>query len=368
MSVLFRRWRGLALAVCAAILALSPASGPSANVTTTGPAPVEPNFDLGSRWTAAKVGKLVFDTSVTPHWMQSGDRFWYAYQTRDGRRFYSVDPVKKARAPLFDHAKMAASLTAITREPYDAQHLPFQTLKFKSDSVFEFDVQVPRDADIVTTKPKTTSTEPDADESDDPQQQGQRGAGPGNAQRQPARNRTLRFEYDTASGKLTLNEDYTAPAQRPRWVTMSPDQQTIVFARNHNLYMMDAENYAKALKNPNDSSIKETQITSVRAGEGRTKFTGIWMVEVDGRIFARSYNLSGRSWYTALLNGDKGDIKCGKEIVAVTGVRTADNDVITRAINKAYEKKYAVKEHNKKWVDGLIQPERVARTMEFVPA
>ena len=114
--------------------------------------------------------------------------------------------------------------------------------------------------------------------------------------------------------------------------------------------------------------IKETQITSVRAGEGRTKFTGIWMVEVDGRIFARSYNLSGRSWYTALLNGEKGDIKCGKEIVAVTGVRTADNDVITIAINKAYEKKYAVKEHNKKWVDGLIQPERVARTMEFVPA
>jgi dipeptidyl aminopeptidase/acylaminoacyl peptidase len=34
-----------------------------------------------------------------------------------------------------------------------------------------------------------------------------------------------------------------------------------VFARNHNLYMMDAENYAKALKNANDSTIVETQLT-----------------------------------------------------------------------------------------------------------
>jgi hypothetical protein len=157
-ALIVRRWRGLVLAVCAAILALSPASGPSATVTSAGPAPVEPNFDLGARWTAAKVGKLVFDTNVTAHWMQTGDRFWYAYQTRDGRRFYVVDPLKKAKAPLFDHAKLAASLTAITREPYDAQHLPFSTLKFKNDSVFEFDVQVPRDAEIVMTKKQAATT------------------------------------------------------------------------------------------------------------------------------------------------------------------------------------------------------------------
>ena len=93
----------------------------------------------------------MFDTAVTPRWMQTGDRFWYTYQTRDGRRFYMVDPLKKTKAPLFDHAKMAAALTSITRQPYDAQHLPFSNIKFaKNDSVFEFEVQVPRDADIVT--------------------------------------------------------------------------------------------------------------------------------------------------------------------------------------------------------------------------
>ena len=92
-----------------------------------------------------------------------------------------------------------------------------------------------------------------------------------------------------------------------------------------------------------------------------------WMVVVDDRIFARSYQLSERSWYTALLNGDTGDIKCLKEIVPVKGLKPEDIDNVTAAINKAYEKKYHVKAYNKKWVDGLAQAERVARTMEFIP-
>jgi len=112
--------------------------------------------------------------------------------------------------------------------------------------------------------------------------------------------------------------------------------------------------------------INETQITSVRVGKGREKFTGIWMVVVKDRIFGRSYYGADRSWYTALLNGDNGDIKCGNEILPVKGLKPADIKAITKAINKAYEKKYLVKAHNKIWVDGLCEPERVARTMEFI--
>jgi hypothetical protein len=112
--------------------------------------------------------------------------------------------------------------------------------------------------------------------------------------------------------------------------------------------------------------INETQITSLRAGKGREKFTGIWMVEVNGRIFGRSYSLSERSWYTTFLNGEPGELKCGKEIIPIKGVKPPDIKIITAAINKAYEKKYLVKAYNKKWVDGLCEPERIARTMEFI--
>ena len=114
--------------------------------------------------------------------------------------------------------------------------------------------------------------------------------------------------------------------------------------------------------------INETQITSVRAGKGRDKFTGIWMVVVKDRIFGRSYYGAEGSWYTSLLNGENGEIKCVKEIIPVKGVKPSDINTVNKAINKAYERKYLLKAYNKKWVDGLAEPERVARTMEFIPA
>ena len=113
--------------------------------------------------------------------------------------------------------------------------------------------------------------------------------------------------------------------------------------------------------------INENQINSVRAGKGRDKFTGIWMVVVKDRIFGRSYYGAERSWYTSLLNGDNGEIKCVKEIIPVKGVKPSDINTVNKAINKAYESKYLVKSYNKKWVDGLAEAERVARTMEFIP-
>jgi dipeptidyl aminopeptidase/acylaminoacyl peptidase len=234
----------------------------------------KPNYELAADWTAQKVGRLVFDTTVTPRWLETADRFWYAYQTRGGRKFYLVDPIKKSKAPLFDHAKMAATLTSITREPYDAQHLPFTTVKFvKKDAAFQFDVQVPRDADIAKPKrPATTDSQqatvrpggqdPDDGNAINPLQQGQRGRGTAAGRgAQAQRNRTLHFEYDMASGNVELlDDDYKAP-QRPRWASPSPDGRTIVFARDHNLFMMDAESYALAQKKADDPAIEETQLT-----------------------------------------------------------------------------------------------------------
>jgi dipeptidyl-peptidase 4 len=62
-----------------------------------------------------------------------------------------------------------------------------------------------------------------------------------------------------ASYKLELLPE--RPARKPRWASISPDDSVVVFSRNHNLYTMDAANYAKALKKATDPSIVETQIT-----------------------------------------------------------------------------------------------------------
>src|SRR5438093_3366226 len=191
----------------------------------------KPNYALASEWTAQKVGRLVFDTSVNPRWLETSDRFWYSYQTREGRKFYLVDPQKKTKAPLFDHVKMAATLTSITREPYDAQHLPFTSVKFvKKDAAFQFDVQIPRDAEIAKPKKPITTNDsqvgvkggqdPHHDKDGDHAQsiehsassassalnvvpQGQRGRGAAAGRgTQPPKNRTLHFEYDMATGNV----------------------------------------------------------------------------------------------------------------------------------------------------------------------
>ena len=222
------------------------------------------NYDLASRWTTAKVGKLVFDTSVAPHWLESGDRFWYSYETSQGKKWWMVDPLKKTRTPLFDNAKMAALLTGLTRIPYEAQHLPINTIKFiKNDTALQFDANVPRDAEIPGLKnpePPPTNRAGQNREQDQTQNQNQMQGAPG-TQPPPPRTRPIYFEYELATGKLLLLTDFKPP-QKPRWASVAPDEQTTIFARGHNLFMMDAGNYAKAMLKEDDPAIIETQVTT----------------------------------------------------------------------------------------------------------
>ncbi|HEU4387200.1 MAG TPA: DPP IV N-terminal domain-containing protein, partial [Blastocatellia bacterium] len=218
------------------------------------------NYDLAARWTTAKVAKLVFDTSVTPHWLESGERFWYSYETSQGKKWWMVDPAKKGKTPLFDNAKMAALLTGITRIPYDAQHLPIATIKFiKNDTAFQFDANVPVDAEIPGVKkyePPPTRGGQRGDQDQNQDQQVQRAPGA-----QQPRTRPIYFEYEPASGKLVLLPDFKPP-QKPRWASVSPDEKNVVFARGRNLFVMDAANYAKAQAKEDDTTIVETQLTT----------------------------------------------------------------------------------------------------------
>jgi dipeptidyl-peptidase 4 len=260
--------RAVRLLLCASTLAIvfvPVAALRAQNGAAAAPAAITPNYALAAHWTSQKVSKLVFDTSVTPRWLDTGDRFWYSYQTREGRRFYLVDPLKKGKVPLFDHAKMAAALTSITRIPYDAQNLPFSTVRFvKKDTAFEFNFQVPATASINSVKPREITTEQGsgAKGRDEPQAQQGGGRGGRGAAAAAPRNKTLYFEYDMATARVTLLEDYKVEPRQPRWASLSPDGKTVLFSRNHNLYMMDAENYAKAVKNPNDATIVEVQLTT----------------------------------------------------------------------------------------------------------
>ena len=237
----------------------------------------KPNYELASRWTSAKVGKLVFSTSVTPHWLEFSDRFWYNYETPAGMKWWIVDPLKKSKVPMFDHAKMAAQLTRMLRTPYDAQHLPITTVKFiKNDTAIQFSVTLPRESKVEDETGLELDGMTQTDQEQEQQQggrgggrggrgggQGQQGAGRGGPGGQGAAN-TKRWwlEYDLATGTLTLDEKYEPERVTPNWASVSPDKQTVIFARGHNLFMMDAKNYELAQKKADDPAIQEVQLTT----------------------------------------------------------------------------------------------------------
>jgi hypothetical protein len=89
--------RAVRAAIGLSTIAVAVASAPTMQAQK--PAPTAPNNELAAAWTAQKVSRLVFDTSVTPGWLETSDRFWYSYNTREGRRFMLVDPVAKTRKP-----------------------------------------------------------------------------------------------------------------------------------------------------------------------------------------------------------------------------------------------------------------------------
>ena len=246
------------------------AEGACSDATTR----VTPNFALEERFLPDAVNKLVFDLAVTPHWFSESDKFWYSYQTTEGTRYYLVDPVKRSKNPLWVTAKVAAELSRLTNFPYDAQHLPVKRLKLvDKDTKMRFEVEIRKNA-VVPNEPKKEKSQEDVEEQGKEgemkqgEQQGQAAAGAAPGEK-PEETRTLCFEYDLATGTVTRLDSFEAPTRKPMWASVSPDEKTVVFARGHNLYEMDAENYAKALKKPGDTSVIETQLTT----EGAEKYS-----------------------------------------------------------------------------------------------
>jgi dipeptidyl-peptidase 4 len=264
--------------------AASNAAAASADAATpASPVPVTtPNYALEARFLPAAVNQLVFDLSVTPHWFTLSDKFWYNYRTTEGTHYYIVDPVKKSKTPLWDNAKVAAALSSLTNFPYDAQHLPVKRLRLvDKDSHMRFEVEIRKDG-VVPNEPEKKSiddgsqqgNESEIKQNEDKQkeekqtEQGQRAARSGQSPEVPEEPRILSFEYDLATGKIARLDNVEPFHKKPLWAAVSPDEKTVVFARGQNLYMMDADNYAKALKKAGDKTVVEIQLTT----EGLERF------------------------------------------------------------------------------------------------
>jgi hypothetical protein len=113
-----------------------------------------------------------------------------------------------------------------------------------------------------------------------------------------------------------------------------------------------------------DHLIQNT-LTGIKAGSERSTFLDIWMVQVEGRVFARSWGKSTKSWFTTFLEQPEGEIKYGETILPISALPCTD-EAMNLKINQAYLARYQTPE-NLPYAQGISQPEYAAYTMEFIP-
>lgn len=112
-------------------------------------------------------------------------------------------------------------------------------------------------------------------------------------------------------------------------------------------------------------ALHAAKILGVRSG-AEHKYTGVWVVVVDGRVFVRSWSNKPGGWYRAFRAELLGSIQVGAREIPVHAkhVRSATmRDAVTRAFAAKYNTK-----GSQKWVEGFGEEQRLPNTLEFVSA
>ena len=109
---------------------------------------------------------------------------------------------------------------------------------------------------------------------------------------------------------------------------------------------------------------RAAKIAGVRAG-AEHRYTGVWIVVVDGRLFVRSWNDKPTGWFRAFQNEPTGMLQLGTLEIPVRG-KSVRSSRIRDAVTQAYGEKYNTKA-SQKWVKGFGDPQRLVNTLEFVP-
>ncbi|MGV8945889.1 MAG: DPP IV N-terminal domain-containing protein [Lutibacter sp.] len=213
-----------------------------------------PNYRLAAKFSPDNLAKLVHSTTVNPHWLKNGNRFWYQYKTTSGSNYYLVDADQRSKTRLFDNEKMAKWLTEITKDPYDAQHLPKFDFKFvKNETAIRFRISSTEEVEAVEEKGSTKDKEINNDSITSKKDK---------KKKPKMEKKVYHLEYKLGDNKLTIIDNKKEDEKLKRWPNIAPDSSIVLFSKNFNLYWMDKENFLKAVKNEKDSTIVEHKWTN----------------------------------------------------------------------------------------------------------
>lgn len=162
------------------------------------------NFDAAQQFVGDRIDLLTGSDGIFPRWIEDQNRFWYSYETPEGQFWYMVNAEKETKKPLFDRKKMASQLSTIFHKAFNYRDLELKEFEYDlHKGLFTFHVD------------------------------------------------SLNFEYDVKTQTL-VKQDSVKKEPNDRWMSYSPDSTWIAFAKEHNLYLMKA----------NDSDSTEYQLTT----------------------------------------------------------------------------------------------------------
>lgn len=150
------------------------------------------DFRAAEKFSSQNLTPKIGDISVNARWIEESDIFWYSYKTTVSKNYYYVDAAKKTKNLLFDSRYLAAEIHKLVHKPYNELDLPLRSLEFEKKSTTKFTFELD----------------------------------------------SVRFLYDMTTMQLTIKDTLKREPRTPSWISYSPDSLWIVFARNHNLFVM----------------------------------------------------------------------------------------------------------------------------------
>ncbi|MDB4890898.1 MAG: putative dipeptidyl peptidase [Gemmatimonadetes bacterium] len=173
---------------------------------------VHANWTLANRYSNTALRNVIFGTAVQPRWIGKTDSMFYNWKSKAGSQFTLVVPMTTTKRPLFDHEKLAVALTMTTHKPIEATNLPFTTINFTKDhKAIRFAVDSARYEWILASETLKSLGKVLRDSIPQDEEREVGGGGGG-------------------GGFGGQNDDFR------NW---SPDSTAFVFARNHNLFIVE---------------------------------------------------------------------------------------------------------------------------------
>ena len=216
-------WRHLGRAARAAtgsLLLIAPTLGaPALGAQSAAPARANTaNWTLANRFSAAALRNITYTFGVQPRFLGKTDSAYYVFKDSKGVRImlYVPSPTGGTKKPLVDPDKLAEQLTLLSKKPYDATNLPITTITFlKNHKAFRFNVDTTRYEWSLTTETLKSlgKVQRGAPPADDEERDTQGGGGQGG--------------FGGGTGREFRN--------------FAPDSTVFVFARDHNLYLVDVK-------------------------------------------------------------------------------------------------------------------------------